>query len=95
MKSREEILQSSYLNKVEIARLLQIGPSQSFQVFNLAMRLDDQQLGEWKIYHNRVRLKSVMKVTGTDFNMLQKQIKMSTSSCGKSAQSSAGHERNL
>lgn len=77
MKSREDLLKEVYLNKSEISRLLKISPPAAKRMFDSAMEIDNEQLGKWKIYDNRVRIKSVMKVAGVDFNLLQKQIKMS------------------
>lgn len=75
MKSREELLKEVYLNKIEISRLLKISPPTAKKIFDMAMELDNKDFGKWKIYDNKVRIKSVMKVAGTDFGLLEKQLK--------------------
>ena len=75
MKSREDLLNEVYLNKAEISRLLKVSPPAAKKIFDSSMALDNKVLGNWKIYNNRVRINSVMKVAGIDYNLLQKQIK--------------------
>lgn len=77
VRTREVLLQEFYLNRTDIGRLLRISPSESRKVFDRAMELDQEQLGEWILYDNKVRIKSVLKVAGVDLNFLQKQIKTS------------------
>lgn len=77
IKTREDLLKEVYLNKTEISHLLKISQPAAKKMFDAAMEIDDKNLGNWKIYDNRVRIKSVLKVAGVDLNFLQKQIKTS------------------
>lgn len=76
IKTRAEILSSPYITQTEIARLLELSYRDAKQVYQLARQRDTEQLGErLSIYANKTRLKSVLFVTGLDYNMLAKQIR--------------------
>lgn len=77
MKTREELLTEAYLCKSEIKRLLNVSTSVASKVFDLAHRTDLEDLGRPRMFYygKKVRMKTVLKVTGTDFNLLTKQIK--------------------
>lgn len=55
--------------------MLQVPRYQAKKIFDKAKELDEQQLKDLVIYDTKVRMQSVMKVTGINFNLLQKQIK--------------------
>ena len=73
-KTREELLGEPYLNKSEIQLLLHCSRNHACKVYVMAKKLDQEQLKDMVIYDTKVRTKSVYKVTGTDFNLLSKQI---------------------
>lgn len=73
MKTRSEILGQSYLNRTDIQRLLECSRSVANRIFAEADR-EDARL-PFRAYPTKVRLKSVLKVAGLDYGMLQKQIK--------------------
>ncbi len=75
MKSREEILAQSYLNKSEISRLLDVPFKVAARIYGLADKIDQETLKEFRIYDTKVRITSVCKVAGISLNTLQKQIK--------------------
>ena len=74
-KTREELLSTSYLNATEIARLLDLPYRQANKVFKLSQKVDQEQLKGLLCYDNKVRFKTVLKVSGTDLNVLIRQIK--------------------
>lgn len=75
VKTREQLLSAPYLSTVEIGRLLDIPYRQAKKIFTVSMKIDQEQLKELMIFDNKVRFKTVMKVSGNDFNLLAKQIK--------------------
>lgn len=75
VKTREELLSCQYLNISEIGRLLAVPDRQAKKIYEHSMRIDREQLKELLIFDNKVRFKTVMKVTGNDYNLLAKQIK--------------------
>lgn len=75
MKSKEQILRQSYLNKTDISILLGISYRKAQRVYEMAMELDRSQLGKRLLFTDRVRIASVIAVTGTNYNILCKQIK--------------------
>ena len=74
-KSRESLLSTVYLNRSEIARLLDIPRPRANKIFALAMKEDKRQLGERHLYDTKVRIKTVLDVAGVNYNLLARQIK--------------------
>ncbi len=74
MKTREELLAQSYLNRSEISRLMGISYSAASKIFKLADSIDQESL-KYRVYDTKVRITSVCKVAGISLNTLQKQIK--------------------
>lgn len=76
-KSVWEILNSPYVNKSEIRRLFGYSVQQSNRVFDLAQNIDIQRAGgiDKLIRTDKVTMRSVLKATGTDYSLLEKQIK--------------------
>lgn len=77
MKSREELLSEAFICKSEIKRLLNVSTSVASKVFTVAHDTDLAELGRPRMFYygKKVRLKTVLKVMGIDFNLLSKQIK--------------------
>lgn len=75
MKTREQIIRQAYLNKTDISILLGISYRKAQRVYDMAMDMDRSQLGKRILFTDRVRIASVIAVTGTNYNILQKQIK--------------------
>lgn len=77
MKTRKELLTEAFICKSEIKRLLNVSTSVASKVFDVAHQIDLQELGRSRMFYygKKVRLKTVMKVMGIDFNLLSKQIK--------------------
>lgn len=71
MKTREQIFSQVYLNKRDIGILLQLDRNRASNVFNLAR---DIETG-FRPYETKVKLKSVLEVTGIPFSQLEKQLK--------------------
>lgn len=78
-KTRLEVFQQGYLNISDIAILLKRPWVKAKKIYLLADDLDDEELGRFRIEPHKVRIKSVLHVTGTNYNLLQKQIKSSQS----------------
>ena len=73
-KSRLEILYQVFLNKSDIATLLQISRPVADRIYNEADRIHRIEL-KFRAYPNKVRINSVLKASGTNWNLLLKQIK--------------------
>ena len=69
----------SYLTIKDVQRLLGVSWRAAKKAYTLADDLDDEELGRFRIEPHKVRIKSVLHVTGTNYNLLQKQIKSSQS----------------
>ncbi len=78
-KTREELLSETYLNCTEIRILLKLSQRKARKVWILAMERDREELGDYLIYENKARFKTVMKVSGNDYNLLARQIKNAVS----------------
>lgn len=78
-KTREELLSESYLNATDIRILLRVSQRKARKIWILAIKRDREELGEYLIYENKARFKTVMKVAGTDYNLLARQIKNAVS----------------
>ena len=73
-KTREEILAQQYLSKSDIHNLLIMPWATAVHVYQKAQELDAKEL-KYHIWDTRVRLSSVLKVTGLSYNLLERQIK--------------------
>ena len=74
-RTREEILGLPYLKTTDIRRLLCVSAQSAKKIYSLAEKIDIDQLGDYRIEDNKVRITSVCKVTGLTIAGLQKQIK--------------------
>ena len=63
----------TYLNKKDIQTLLGIPYKQASRIYQHAMDLDHEKL-KYQIYDTKVRMQSVLAVSGISLNMLKKQI---------------------
>ena len=59
---------------MDIARLLQIGYPRAKKIYNVAFEKDKEELKKYILFENKVRLKTVLDVTGMNYNLLLKQI---------------------
>lgn len=75
LKSRLEIAQSAYLSVEDIRKLLEVGYTQARKIYGFASEVDDQSLGKWRVQDRKVRMESVMLVTGKKIETILKQIK--------------------
>lgn len=73
-RSREDTLKLVYLNTTDIMRLFEIGRDSAKKIYRIADGID-AELGQYRIEPRKVRMKSVLKATGTEYNLLAKQIK--------------------
>lgn len=74
-KSRAELLSALYLNISEIAVLLDVPRPVARKIYVKSQAIDKEQLGDFWIYQNKVRIGSVAKVSGTSIQALERQIK--------------------
>lgn len=72
-KSREEVLGQAYLNRRDIQKLLAVPYRQASRIYGLAMEIDRERL-KYRCYENKVRMQSVLEVSGISLNMLTRQI---------------------
>ena len=73
-RTRKEIIGLQYLSTMDIARLLQIGYPCAKKIYNVAFEKDKEELKKYILFENKVRLKTVLDVTGMNYNLLLKQI---------------------
>lgn len=72
IKTFEEVAAQSFLNIADIQKLLGISYRSAKKAYALADQID-RELGEFRIEPHKVRMRSLMKVTGLDLNMIRKQ----------------------
>ena len=70
IKTREELLKEPYLKVIEIQRLYGLSYREASKCFKNAKKIDDEELGIWKVTDTKVRSKSVLKILG----FTQKQL---------------------
>lgn len=73
VKTRKEIARQQYLNKRDIQRLLLVSQTKAVRIYNLAEKIDMEDLKEYRIEPTKVRITSVSKVTGISVNLMKKQ----------------------
>lgn len=73
VKTRKEIARQQYLNKRNIQRLLLVSQTKAVRIYNLAEKIDMEDLKEYRIEPTKVRITSVSKVTGISVNLMKKQ----------------------
>ena len=73
-KSREEIAGQSYLTIADIQHLLMVSWATAKRIYTIADSFD-RELGDMRIEPHKVRFISTMKASGTNVNVLLKQIK--------------------
>lgn len=71
MKDFERVAQQTYLNISDIQTLLGVSWKKAKHAYQLASEIDDGMA--WRIEPHKVRMQSVLKVTGISLNMLMKQ----------------------
>lgn len=74
-KSRTELLGTVYLNISEIAILLDVPKAVARKIYVKSQAIDREQLGDFWVYENKVRIGSVTKVSGISLQTLERQIK--------------------
>lgn len=73
VKTRKEIARQQYLNKRDIQRLLLVSQTKAVRIYNLAEKIDMEDLKEYRIEPTKVRITSVSKVTWISVNLMKKQ----------------------
>jgi len=74
--TREEIVDKQcYLSIEDVRTLFNVGYKQARRIYEIADKIDAEQLKNWRIQDRKVRITSVCKATGIPLQVLQKQIK--------------------
>jgi hypothetical protein len=73
--TRSEIAGQMYLKIVDIRILLDCSQAAARKIYQLADRLDDEELGDYRIEPRKVRMTSICKVTNTSLQTINKLIK--------------------
>lgn len=73
-KTKKEILSQLYLSKSDIQHLLTVSWYTADRIFRLAEKIDADQLKEYRLFDNKVRIYSVCKITGTNIQKLRQQL---------------------
>ena len=74
MKTWVEVFSQMYLNRSDIALLLNVSRAVANRTFAIANTIDDEQL-PFRTYPNKVRTSTVLKIHGTTRAELWKQMK--------------------
>lgn len=80
-KTREEILSQPFLNTTDIAKLLAVSRPKAERIYSAANQIDSEL--KYRIEPTKVRMTSMLKVTGLNFNILTKQIKSAAATAPK------------
>lgn len=78
MKTVTDILAGSYLNKSDIRKLFGVGQREAVKIYDLAFKIDKEQLGINQIYDYKVRITSACKVTGIPLSVLRRKFDTGT-----------------
>ncbi len=73
-KTKAEILDQIYVSKSDIKHLLTVSWYTACRIFEMAEKIDEEQLGEFRLFDNKVRIYSVCRVTGINIAKMQKQF---------------------
>lgn len=79
-KSRAELANSFYVNRSDIASLLDISRSHAYRMFAEAQRTDRNELKQNYYNENNVRLSTVLRVAGISDEELKKKVSASQAS---------------
>lgn len=74
MKTREQLLRECFLNRAEIQRLYGFSQKKANKVFDMANAFDDDDLKEYRIDDRKVRLTTVLKITGVSYKTLERNV---------------------
>lgn len=74
MKTREQLLRECFLNRSEIQRLYGFSQKKANKVFDMANAFDDDDLKEYRIDDRKVRLTTVLKITGVSYKTLERNV---------------------
>ena len=74
-KTKQEIISQFYLGKRDIRTLFKLSDKKANNLYDIAEKIDIEELGEYRIEPMKVRLTSVCKATGISLNVLQKLVK--------------------
>ena len=64
VRTQKEIEASQYISQAEIQRWQRCGPLQAKKIYTAAEQVDIDELGLYRPWNTRVRLRSVYKVLG-------------------------------
>lgn len=73
--TREQVAGMMYLKIVDIRILLDCSQAAAKKIYQLADRLDDEELGDYRVEPRKVRMTSVCKVARTNLQTINKLIK--------------------
>ena len=73
--TREEIVDQCYLSIEDVRTLFMVGYKEAHRIYEIADKIDAEQLKNWRIQDRKVRITSVCKATGIPLQVLQRQIK--------------------
>lgn len=76
MKTKKQLLQEHYLNIKEISILTGLKAKPSRQLFEKLSKVEDEELGEFRVQTNKVRKTSVLKSQNLTFNQVLQAIEL-------------------
>lgn len=74
MKSKEQLLNSYHLNISQLQRLFGLSHTKAKRLYKIANQIDDEELNEYRIEDNKVRIKTALKIMGLSFNDLKRTL---------------------
>lgn len=73
--TREQISGMMYLKQTDIRILLDCSAAAARRIYQIADRVDNEELGDYRIEPRKVRMTSVCKVTKTNLQTINRLIK--------------------
>lgn len=72
-KEIEQIINSGYLNQKELGLVFGLKQPQYHKVFLIGSKIDDEELGDWRIYPNRIRIETALKIQKISMKQLKER----------------------
>lgn len=79
IKTQKEILQKQYLFASEIEILFALPKNQAAKVFAKANEIDNEELKDFRLYDNKVRLTSCLKLLKISWEQLVTKVNLNES----------------
>jgi len=75
MKTKESIIQQTYLSINDIRKLFDMPFPRAKELFSVCKAKETEEVGLYRPYENKVKLQTILRATGIRLSILQAQIK--------------------